>query len=209
MARNPSSAIPTDLEGCRFGRLKAIAFVRRRSYQQLWRCLCDCGKECIVVRGNLKRNGSCGCAHGKHRLTGTPEYQSWQSMRQRCLNPNSKPYQNYGGRGIRICERWESFEAVLSDVGLRPTPAHTLERKNNEGNYEPDNVCWATRAQQLRNTRRNIFLTHNGETLCLKDWAIKLGCHPTTLLYRLKTVAADQVLAIPIGNVGRRRSKQK
>lgn len=104
----------------------------------------------------------CGCARAienkrrtKHGLAGTPEYHAWTAMKSRCNDPNSQAYDRYGGRGIKVCQRWqESFEAFVADVGKRPSADHSLDRyPNNDGNYEPGNVRWATRSQQQSNTR--------------------------------------------------------
>jgi hypothetical protein len=100
----------------------------------------------------------------------------WRTMIQRCHNPNSNGYYLYGSRGIKVCERWRtSFEAFCEDMGARPSPSHTIDRIDNDGNYEPGNVRWGTKKQQSTNSRRNITATINGETLCMTDWCRKLG----------------------------------
>jgi hypothetical protein len=124
-------------------------------------------------------------SHG-HALNGrkTPTYASWVGMRQRCTDPNSSGYHNYGARGVTTCSRWESFNAFLEDMGEKP-PGMSLDRINNDGDYEPANVRWATAKQQARNTRVNRMLTFNGETRCMVDWAESLGIRKTTLHERL------------------------
>lgn len=115
-------------------------------------------------------------------------YSVWQHMIGRCTNPNGgRSWANYGGRGIRVCERWrDSFEEFLSDMGPRPSSGHSIDRIDNDGNYEPGNCRWATLAEQARNRRGNLRITHNGETLCVRDWSVRTGIGETTLAYRLK-----------------------
>jgi hypothetical protein len=115
-----------------------------------------------------------------------PLYSTWKGLKSRCYTPGSDHYQNYGGRGIRVCERWlNSFSDFVSDLGAKPSPVHTLEREDNNGNYEPSNVVWATRKQQMRNTRRNKWLTYNDKTMVLEDWAKFIGISVTGLYGRI------------------------
>lgn len=121
--------------------------------------------------------------HG-HKCNGkmTPEYNAWQAMKNRCLNPNVPAYKNYGGRGIKVCNRWiDSFVNFLSDVGPRPK-GMDLDRINNDGNYEPQNVRWASRKTNIRNTRANRLITINGITKCAAQWAEDIGAHDRHLL---------------------------
>lgn len=116
----------------------------------------------------------------------TPEYTCWGHMRQRCENPKCKYYEYYGGRGIRVCSRWRNYDNFLNDLGRRPTPAHTIERINNDGNYEPGNCRWATRTEQLNNTRKNVRIELNGETHTLAEWKRLLKLPRGRLEARLK-----------------------
>lgn len=155
-----------------------------------WLCRCACGNVRLVVEGDLRTGNtrSCGCLkremlsarstkHGAKRRSGqTPEYSSWSAMKTRCLNPNFPAYPNYGGRGIRICDRWiQSFENFVADMGERPSLAHTLERIDNNGNYEPGNCRWVTRKEQCRNKRTSVLFEYNGERLTVQDWANRFG----------------------------------
>lgn len=109
----------------------------------------------------------------------------WRGMVGRCYNPKIRSYARYGGRGIKVCERWRtSFENFLVDMWPRPSLGHSLDRINNDGDYEPSNCRWATRHEQSRNHSRTILLTFNGETKCISDWARELGLPKTTLLIR-------------------------
>ena len=146
-----------DITGNRFGRLVAqwpVGYTKRRNV--VWLNLCDCGNLKVIDAKNLQANRvkSCGCIYGAHGLWGTPEYRIWGSLRQRCLNPNDKGYADYGGRGITVCERWDRFENFIMDVGRRPSPEYSLDRIDNDGNYEPGNVRWATADQQAANKGR-------------------------------------------------------
>lgn len=167
----------TDMAGKRFGRLTAIepiSIVRSGRRRTLWRCICDCGSETTSVRESILRGDvrSCGClqkecvretrtSHGK---SASPEYKSWSGMRDRCGNPQGRAYHNYGGRGITVCERWESFELFLADMGSRPSPIHSLDRIDNDKGYSPDNCRWATKETQGRN-RRGLIATHSTSSL--------------------------------------------
>lgn len=115
-----------------------------------------------------------------------PEYTAWAGMKSRCSDPNSSRYPYYGGRGIKVCDRWrDSFAAFLVDVGPRPSPDHSLDRMDPNGNYEPGAVRWATRKEQQRNRRNNRFLTIFGQRRTLAEWAEIGGLHPYTLLSRI------------------------
>lgn len=189
-------------EGTRFGILTVIreAPIRKKPSGEVSRvmfCKCDCGIESIVLLSNLRagHTTSCGCvqrAAGKrnktHGLAGTPTYRAWQDMIQRCYNPNRKRYPLYGGRGITVCDEWRaSFDAFLRDMGETPSPLHSIDRIDNDNGYNADNCRWATRKEQARNTRRNIFLTHGGESLCISEWASRIGIPYSALYYRFRS----------------------
>lgn len=140
-------------------------------------------------------------SHG-HAIHGevSPEYNAWQCLIYRCTNPASPRFSYYGGRGVTVCERWRnSFDAFLEDMGPRPSPKHSLDRIDNNGNYEPGNVRWATREQQQNNTRKNRLLTHNGVTLSVSAWARRLGIGKGALFYRLNSGwSVEDALTVPI-----------
>ena len=150
------------LAGQQFGMLTALAPHAATSQGWMWRCMCACGEECLVlaarmVSGNTK---SCGChkrsvlpkSTTKHGKTRTPTYRIWKGMRNRCNNPNTPRYKDYGGRGIRVCSQWDDFAVFLTDMGERPH-GMTLDRVDNDGDYEPGNCRWATYQQQAANNR--------------------------------------------------------
>jgi hypothetical protein len=116
----------------------------------------------------------------------TPEYHAWSGMRQRCYNPKSVDYKNYGGRGIKVCDRWRnSFDAFFEDMGRRPSATHCVERDDNDGDYEPGNCRWATVTEQANNKRSNRVLTHQGETLSVADWSRRTGVPSTIIRKRI------------------------
>lgn len=125
--------------------------------------------------------------HGEGQGRRTPEYRAWDSLRDRCLNRRSPRYADYGGRGIAVCTRWrDSYENFLADVGRRPSAQHTLDRfPNNDGNYEPGNVRWATKKEQASNRRNNVRLEFDGRSQLLRDWATELRLPYKTLYNRL------------------------
>lgn len=158
-----------ELIGKKFHRLTVVSFVEMRGKHSYWLCKCDCGNEMITRRNSLMMNHtkSCGCfqkekliegiikrctTHGKRH---SKEYNSWRAMVQRCNNPKQEKYLIYGARGISVCDRWLKFENFYADMGDKPSPKHSIERINNEGNYEPSNCKWATPKEQMNNMRRN------------------------------------------------------
>lgn len=194
--------------GDRFGRLTLQTITR----PMCW-CICDCGTRKMfqkqhVVSGHTK---SCGCyrkdgdyraTHGHHRKGAmSPTYQVWASMMTRCLNPNCQAYPLYGGRGITVCERWKKFENFIQDVGDRPTGL-TIERRNNDGNYEPTNCYWATRVQQANNTRKNVIVTFRGETSTFSQMARKHGLDERSCFSRLYNLRwpMDKIFSTPINH---------
>jgi len=190
---------------------------RQRPY---WNCRCDCGNE-GVVRGDILKNGgskSCGCYRKDRSLIPLPEYSYeeaykraksiYKHMKQRCSNINETSFNNYGARGIKICNRWlQSFENFYEDMGPAPSNKHSIDRINNDGNYEPSNCRWATVAENNRNKRTTHFITYKNKTQCVTDWSNELGISSYALFARLRNGwTEEEALTIPVG--GRRKKCQ-
>lgn len=186
-----------DITGKRFGRLVVVSQKGRdRAKKILWECSCDCGNTIVIVGGSLSSGNSrsCGCYHRenlsarvtKHGAIKTTLYHRWKGMRNRVNNKNFKQYQDYGGRGIDICERWESFENFAEDMGGSFSPELTLERVDNNMGYSPENCRWATRVEQQRNTRFNRHITYNGESLTMSEWMERTGGNRNRVERRLR-----------------------
>lgn len=182
--------------GLRYGRLIARADVgRSKNGDVLWECECDCGNIVTVSSSNLGTGNtlSCGCLQQerlkasttKHGKTRTHVYVVWMNMRRRCSDPKSKSYLNYGARGIKVCERWQSFENFYADMG-DPEAGHTIDRIDVNGDYEPANCRWATSGEQSRNRRNNHTVTFEGRTLTLIEWSEVLSIPYYTLHARFR-----------------------
>lgn len=184
----------------KYGHLKPIARVADVVPRNTkWVCECDCGNTVEVLSCNLLggKTKSCGCRrfpsrkgkYTKHGRARTAEYKIWNGIKQRCLNPNQTGYEHYGGRGITVCDRWASpdgFAAFFEDMGPRPSPELTVERRDNNGPYSPENCYWGTESEQGRNKRNNRLITFNGETLCMAAWAERNGLSLGALKQRLR-----------------------
>lgn len=126
-------------------------------------------------------------------------YRRWQHMVQRCINPNDRDYARYGAKGIQVCERWRDFTNFLSDMGIPPSEAHSIDRLDVYGNYEPNNCRWATSKQQANNRRSTVYLTIQGETKPLSVWCEQYNIGSKTVLYRLKLgMSHEEALTKPL-----------
>lgn len=190
---------PTDFTGQRFGQFTVIRRLNKRDKwgNVFWHCRCDCGKEFPRQARLIRKTKSCGClsaiapvvALGRepHGMTGTPEHNIWSRMIERCTLPSLRSYAGYGGRGIRVCERWRrSFTSFYEDMGPRPSLEHSLDRIDNDGDYEPQNCRWATRKQQQNNRRVTIMCTLNGVERPLAEWCSILGLDRNHVWRRMK-----------------------
>lgn len=204
----------SEMQGQRFGRLLVLNLAytqpRGRGRERYWECRCDCGRV-VVKAGIYLRTGdtkSCGClvgdrcaerniTHGMahtHRL-----YSTWKMMRARCHSKKTPLFKDYGGRGISICDRWSDFSAFVEDVWPSFKEGLTLNRKDNDGNYCPENCEWATDEEQANNTRRNHFLTAGGKTQTIARWAREVGISPQVIHKRIARGWNDTMAVAPIG----------
>ncbi len=181
------------LVGKKIGKLKVVCEIGRVRRAAVYRCHCDCGNFTQVCHGNLQsgHTTSCGCkrvlASTKHGSYQTPTYRIWAAMKQRCFNPHSSKYECYGGRGIKVCKRWagkNGFKNFLDDMGERPK-GKELDRRNNDGNYEPNNCRWVSIRKNRNNTRSNVVLSLGGRRRTIAQWSRKKGINPGTLWDRL------------------------
>jgi len=181
--------------GDKFGRLTLVEPAGLVSGRPGWRCLCDCGSVAVVQQKRLisGHTKSCGCIrkegtatkHGNRRRSCTsPTYISWQAMTQRCGDPARDSFGGYGGAGVTVCERWQSFPAFLEDMGERPDGT-TIDRIDGSLGYQPGNCRWATPVEQANNKRTNRQITMNGETRSLAQWAVAVGITEACLRTRI------------------------
>lgn len=181
--------------GSKFGMVTVISKTDIRSgTHRLWQCSCDCGRNVLATMSDLRtgRRKSCGCLKGANLITNgahiggkrMPEYGIWAGMKERCSNPKCKKFERYGSRGISVCEDWQDFASFLKDMGRRPSRDHSLDRRDNDGNYEPGNCRWVVLEVQANNKSTNVFLTIDGEKRSLTQWSKVAGIHQMTIRYR-------------------------
>lgn len=205
-----------NLTGKRFGRLVVLNLTRVHrsgSLTRAWRCQCDCGKTCICSATNLTQATvvSCGCYNReiitRHGLSGTKIHRAWVSMRSRCSDPKVPGYKDYGGRGIKVCERWSSFELFMQDMGI-PEPGMQIDRIDNDGNYDPGNCRWADVKQQSENRRSTRVFAHEGQSLTIPAWARKVGISKNVLYKRLMEFdwPIEKALTTPTARRAQRRA---
>ena len=169
--------------GAKFNKLTILSVLEPVGGHRRCICKCDCGNIKEYSLYAVKKGGtkSCGCIRnevviGTHHMSKTKEHKAWRHIKERCLNPNSKHYSDYGGRGISVCEQWvNDFERFFADMGKAPSSRHSIDRIDVNGNYEPGNCRWATRTQQNRNRRITIYITYNGKKKSTREWEDLLG----------------------------------
>lgn len=205
-----------DISGHRNGKITVIRRAVKGTDERGWLCRCECGAEVWLSKYEATRDSrkSCGCWYteyqknksvygaNNHRpiagISGArvhlPEYSVWRGMKQRCFNTRSKAYGDYGGRGVTICERWLTFENFLEDMGRRPSADHEIDRKNNDGNYEPGNCHWMLSKYQARNTRKNPIVEYLSVRMPISDWADFFGLPPKKLYQQISRVGSQTAI---------------
>lgn len=199
-----------DLTGQTFGDRVVLRRDLEAGRHTRWICQCKCGRVVSVDAGNLRGKTiiACrSCASRRHGMVTSGEYTSWGAMLQRCENPRNKHFKNYGGRGITVCSAWHKFDQFFADMGPKPTVNHSIERDDNNGNYEPGNCTWATWREQCNNQRRSRKLEFEGTSRTVAEWATHLGQSVKMIDSRLRAGwPIDRVLMQPRRS---RRSKSQ
>lgn len=205
--------------GTRYGHLTIVSLSHRTLNKTAYlNCLCDCGAEKVIAWDGIRNGLVVSCGHvlietarqrtTTHGESDTPLHSIWRGVIARC-KPNYPEAHNYYDRGIRVCERWQTFENFKADMGERPSDKHSIDRIDNNGNYEPRNCRWATAKEQLRNTRRNRIVTFQGVSRCVTDWAEQLGFSVSCLKHRLNIGwSVEAALTTPTGATRRSRKDQ-
>lgn len=181
-----------DITGRVFGRWTAIKFVHKIGRYHYWLFRCSCGTEKVLYKGHVGKGSSesCGCLlrelRTTHGMSKTKIYNVYRAMRSRCENPNSKSYPDYGGRGIKVCERWATFENFYADMGEPGFLRAEIDRIDNDKGYSPDNCRWVTKTQNQANTSQNRIIEAFGKKMILEEWAREVGKSSDVISYRLK-----------------------
>lgn len=199
-----------DRVGKTYGRLTVLGISRRGSSREaIFRCICSCGNFTEVRSSSITTGStvSCGCyrvdrvreVSTKTGMSHTPEYSAWYRMLRRCTNKQDAKFVDYGGRGITVCESWLKFEQFYADMGPRPSPKHSIDRIDNNGNYCKENCKWATLKEQQNNRRSNKLLTHAGVTMTLAQWSAVTGLSYKAIVYRvMQGWSAEDTLTTPV-----------
>lgn len=206
MGKAKGDVMQQGLIGVRFGRLVVTERLPSvRGGHSMWRCLCDCGQTTNVLGTSLRKGAtkSCGCLNRElasglnliHGKSDTKTHRIWRGMLERCGNQNNKRFPQYGGRGIKVCKRWQTFENFIADMG-ECKAGYSIDRINPNGNYEPGNCRWASQKDQQNNRTNNHRLTMNGETHTISEWCDRLGLSRSTVMDRLaKGWSAEKALS--------------
>lgn len=210
-----------DVTGHRYGSLTAISFASMTKSGAKWLFQCDCGTKKVIRLANVRNGhaGSCGCAHRRmarsanttHDMSRTAVYKVWASMIGRCCNPSDAAYQHYGARGICVSPVWrESFESFLKDMGPRPSALHSIERLDNDGNYEPGNCAWIMQAAQAQNTRRVRRFKFRGSVLTARQLSEHYGIPLKSLIRRIEAGwPLERAVLEPLAPKGKRSPKHR
>jgi len=193
-----------DLTGLKIGNLTVLSYSHKHTQPggakvHYWNVLCDCGKEFLRrtnhLTSSIYKTYSCGCLIPKltserfktHGYREHPLYGTWSKMIQRCKDPKDRFWKSYGGKGVKVCERWLVIDNFILDMGNKPSKYHSLDRINNDGDYCPENCRWSTPLEQARNKTNNNWITINGETKCLVDWCKLNNISPSRACARIRT----------------------
>lgn len=209
-----AKGVYVDLVGKQFGHFTVLRRATREEYARgkkrkpMWLVQCDCGQTRLARAPHLKNGRVSICGINGHTTNSLKpkkpskhlERNSWKGMQERCYDKRHKNFKSYGGRGITVCKRWrDNFEAFYEDMGPRPTPKHSIERMDNNGNYEPKNCKWATDEEQHLNTRRTVFVEVEGKMVHLQKYVKGLGLNPNRVYNRLKLGwTLEDAITIPI-----------
>lgn len=200
----------SNLKGKKFGRLKVDKMIYIKNGHTYWKCKCDCGNDCIVKGYSLKSGNtkSCGClqkenaskAKCKHRMSKTKLYKRWEDIKKRCYNKNSYNYKNYGGRGIKVCDEWlndfMNFYNWAMENGYEENLS--IDRIDNNGDYEPNNCRWVDIKTQCNNRRSNHLITYKGKTQNVSQWCEELNVSRSMVEFRLrKGLSLDEIFTKP------------
>lgn len=197
---------PLDMTGRKFGKWTVLSLDPEKPANSI--CQCECGvvqsRKSAQLRWAEKQgmNQACiKCAGTRHGEYKSVEYITLKSMIDRCTNPNHEWFHRYGGRGISVCERWHDVHNFISDMGRRPSEHHSIDRINNDGNYEPGNCRWALQKTQRRNASHNVFLELNGKSQCIMDWSIETGLSHAVIRQRINNLkwSVEDALTITHG----------
>ena len=209
-----------NLTGQRFGRLVVIErSTNSKSGKARWRCECDCGNDIVILSTNLVRGltHSCGCLNresasvrfGTHRLSESRLHETWSGMKKRCYNPNSKSFPAYGGRGIEVCEEWKDDFLSFYNWAMSNGYADdlTIDRIDVNGDYSPENCRWVDKVTQANNCRTNHYLTFNGKTQSIAEWARELGVSDSLIRQRLLKLgwSVERTLTTPVVKAYKKR----
>lgn len=195
-----------------FGRYVVLGIFREQGSRHTYaRVQCSCGSPPRYSRLDGLRNGkaqSCGCLHRevvtKHGAWNTPLFKVWKTMVDRCTNPKNHKYERYGQRGISVCKEWLDYHTFAKDMSHDYKDGLTIDRIDNDGNYEPGNCRWSTTKQQNRNYSRNLILEHDGKRMCVVDWAAEIGVPASALYYRVQAGwSVKRILTTPSAKVRR------
>lgn len=205
-----------DMTGHVYGDLTVIDYYGKKKMRSYWACKCACGNYKVILRKSLVDGltTSCGCAQKKavtrHGLFKTPEYKIWRGMQDRCYLEKSANYHNYGGRGIKVCDRWlESIDNFVADMGIRPSPKYSLDRIDVNGDYSPENCRWADDKTQNRNRRDNLHITIRGDKMTIAEAVERYSLPRHIITWRMRQGWTDEeIIRTPVRPRGKGLMRQ-